>query len=392
MFPDFSGPLDYSIEADDLFRLVATEHYRSVGERFVSKFGSTINRTSSGLMEYIADRIRGDLSLPTVWRPSFGLADRALYEEGLHVTDPTTIAVELALAFEPGAGCGCDFSFTLPKPTRVAVGPYVIPIDGNARIRVDSSALYLERPDTPSLVLRKDTDGLAFEAQTIDLERIDIERLPQLRTGDHCVLFASEASLDGLDENELPFPISRRGAEVVPTWSEAYSLIAAASPDYLDWVTRAIRSIIPVQAPSGSMVSGSQGHRPSEVYMTDHLEPIKLAEMLVHEASHQYFHIATFLGPVEDGTDHDLYYSPVVERPRPIEKILLAYHAFANVILFLRLCQSRGLGDQDFLESNLRRLSEEVATLQKPLETSRGLTELGKVLWQPLAERLHHAH
>jgi HEXXH motif-containing protein len=387
VFANFSGPLDFSSEADDIIRLVVTEHYRSVGEQFVSKFRPVIDRTSSGLVDYIADRVRGDLSLSTVWRPSFGLANRALHEQSLHVMDPMTIAVELALAFGSDASEDCDCSFTLPKPQHFAVGQYVVPINSDARIRLDSAVLYLERPDAPSLAFRKKSNGFNFEGAAAD-----IERLPQLQAGDRRVLFASEASLDGRDENELPFPVSGRGEELVSVWSEAYSLIAAASPGYLDWVTRAIRSIIPVQAPRGSMVSGSQGHRPSEVYMTDALEPIMLAEMLVHEASHQYFQIATFLGPVQDGSDDQLYYSPVVEKPRPVEKILLAYHAFANVILFLRICQSRGLGDQNFLKSNLRRLEEEVATLQKPLEISNGLTEIGRDLWRPLAERLRHAH
>jgi hypothetical protein len=385
MFADFSGPLDFSSEADDVIRLVATEHYREVGEQFVGKFGPVVRPISSGLMDYIADGIRGDLSLATVWRPSFGLANRALHEQSVHVTDPVTIAVELALAFGSEGGQDCEWSFTLPKPRRFALGQYVIPINSVARVRLDNALLSFEQPDLPNLAFRKTPGGFSLEGQAID-----IARLPQLYTRDRCVVFANEASLDGRDEDELPFPISVRGAALVSAWSEAYSLIAEASPDYVNWVTKAIGSIIPVQAPNGSMVSGSQGHRPSEVYMTDELEPIKLAEMLVHEASHQHFQIATFLGPVQDGSDDQLYYSPVVERPRPIDKILLAYHAFANVILFLRICQSRGLGDQNFLKSNLRRLSEEVATLQEPLEQSTGLTEIGNSLWRPLAERLHH--
>lgn len=387
MFVDFSGPLDFSDEADEMIRLVATEHYRAVGEQFLDKFGALVGQSSLGLLDCIADGVSGDLSLSTVWRPSFGIAKRALLEERVHLTDPATIAVELALAFGSCAGRDYDWSFSVPKPTCFAVGRYVVAVNSKARIRLNDTALQLEQPDAENLIFRRDANELRFEG-----DPAGIEAMPQLQIGDHQVVFASESCLDGHDRSELPFAVSKRGEGLLSAWSEAYSMIAAASPDYMNWVTRAIRSIIPLQAPSGSMVSGSQGHRPGEVYMTDALDPIKLAEMLVHEASHQYFQIASFLGPVQDGSDAELYYSPVVEKSRPVEKILLAYHAFANVILFLRSCQDRGIGDSNFLKSNLSRLSEEVSILQKPLETSRGLTEIGNDLWRPLAERLRHAN
>jgi hypothetical protein len=383
VFTYFAGPLDLPDEAEDVIRLVATEHYRGVGKRFVSRFGKVIEENSAGLVDYIVDHLSRDLNLPMVWRPSFGVAKQALREHGAHLADSTTIAVELAMAFEPSRGTKYHYSFALAKPTRIALGRFIIPVISSARVDLSDSALHVEFPDTPSLTFRKEYDGFIFGGW----EGHAVERMPQLRIGDHQINFVTESFLDGRDGGQIPFPVSGRGEDLLPAWLEAYALVANVSPEYLNWITRAIQYVVPVRAPNGSMVSGSQGHRPGEVYMTDALEPIKLAEMLIHEASHQHFQIVTFLGPVQDGTDDQLYYSPVVQKPRPIDKVLLAYHAFANV-LFLRMCQNRAVGDQGFLEANLRRLHEEVEILQKPLETSSGLTEIGNGLWRPLAERL----
>src|SRR5438046_7090098 len=39
-----------------------------------------------------------------------------------------------------------------------------------------------------------------------------------------------------------------------------------------------------------------------------------LAEMLVHELSHQHYYVASSHGPVDDGSDDNLYYSPEIGR------------------------------------------------------------------------------
>ena len=125
------------------------------------------------------------------------------------------------------------------------------------------------------------------------------------------------------------------------------------------------------------------------VVALSHASPaIALADALVHEASHQHFYILGQLGPVHDGSDIQLYYSPARGADRPIDKILLAYHAFGNVLLFSRHCRSRGVGDLEMCESQERSYEACLTTLQRPLETTRALTPLGRALFEPLAARL----
>ena len=111
--------------------------------------------------------------------------------------------------------------------------------------------------------------------------------------------------------------------------------------------------------------------------------------MLVHECSHQYYHLLTRLGPVDDGSDTTLAYSPVKNTGRPISMILLAYHAFANVELFYRHCQAAGLEDEGYCANNQEGLKPQLEQLEQALSATDALTELGQALWEPLAERIH---
>jgi HEXXH motif-containing protein len=108
--------------------------------------------------------------------------------------------------------------------------------------------------------------------------------------------------------------------------------------------------------------------------------------MLIHEASHQYLELLTKLGPTIDPQHKKLYYSPVKQCDRPLHKILLAYHAFANVMLFYRDAAACGLADSYF--ENLQNvLNEELSQLEQPLIKNEAILPIGKALIEPLIER-----
>jgi HEXXH motif-containing protein len=113
--------------------------------------------------------------------------------------------------------------------------------------------------------------------------------------------------------------------------------------------------------------------------------------MLVHEASHQYFHIARRLEAVHDGSDDRLFHSPVKGIGRPIDAILLAFHAFGNVVLFYRLCVDAGLDDKGYCAANAARHLAELEIMRSHIRSSRALTEVGTLLWRPLAAKLFDA-
>jgi HEXXH motif-containing protein len=135
--------------------------------------------------------------------------------------------------------------------------------------------------------------------------------------------------------------------------------------------------------------SGSERFSPGVIYISNQHHRCPLAEMLVHEATHQYAYILTRLGPLDDGTDQTLYYSPIRNAGRPIRFIVLAYHAFANVLLFYRMARAHGLPDEEVLINGDAPLESHLETLEQALQRTSALTCFGRALWEPLYEQIH---
>jgi len=113
---------------------------------------------------------------------------------------------------------------------------------------------------------------------------------------------------------------------------------------------------------------------------------LSVAEMLIHEASHQYFELLNKLGPTVDPNHTKLYYSPVKQCERPLNKILLAYHAFANVMLFYRGVAECGLADSRLAKFQ-NALNDELRQLEQPLLKSDAILPIGGALVDPLIQR-----
>ena len=166
-------------------------------------------------------------------------------------------------------------------------------------------------------------------------------------------------------------------------------LVQEYSPLYLPWIERVIRVLVPGGTGENKFFSGSVLTRPGLLHLSIDVLPVMIAELLVHEATHQYMYLLRRLGPLDDGSDPTLYYSPVKQTGRPIAAIALAYHAFANIILFYRYCQANNLPDDGYCQRNEKLMMQQVAVLEQALYTSRALTAHGRALWEPLAWRLH---
>ena len=119
---------------------------------------------------------------------------------------------------------------------------------------------------------------------------------------------------------------------------EGMALLRRYAPEYADWVLRVIRVIVPLKSNNGRINSGSSRTEPGVIHATVDCGTESYPEMLVHEASHQYYYVVRRVGDVDDGSDPTLYYSPVKETGRPIAMILLTYHAFCQ-------CRSHGTPD-----------------------------------------------
>jgi HEXXH motif-containing protein len=173
----------------------------------------------------------------------------------------------------------------------------------------------------------------------------------------------------------------------------ALELLRAQNAGYHGWVARAFRTLFVVASPAGRLVSGSLADKPRFGYVSDTERVAGTAEMLIHEASHQHFHLAAKIGPVTTDDDGEArFYSPFVRTLRPLSRLLLAYHAFANVCSFYAREIAGGIDDAGSCEQSLASLRPDVELVERTIDENAALlTPLGAGLFEPLKERLSDA-
>ena len=175
-------------------------------------------------------------------------------------------------------------------------------------------------------------------------------------------------------------------AQIVDQLAGALALLREAAPEYHAWVLCLLKEVTPTRRPGEHMISSSSSpRRPGGIDVAVPASATETAEMLVHECSHQYLYMVSWFGTLvtEAARPH---YSPLKGRERPLEKIVLGYHAFGNVLL--AYAQLRAHGHAEALALRYRVVSAYLDQLVKPLVDEVGLSALGCEIVRPLRARL----
>jgi HEXXH motif-containing protein len=167
-------------------------------------------------------------------------------------------------------------------------------------------------------------------------------------------------------------------------------VLEANVPEYYVWVGTLLREILPLDdiGPGRSM-SGSFMTRFGQVHLS-RSTVVKTIDMLVHEASHQYFHLARLFGPLCK-RDAPEVYSVLKQCKRPLEKVLFGYHAAVNIVLALETLRARRCGlDGAELDHEIRETVDLVAGLDSSLKGNweQHFNEAGISLYMALRARL----
>ena len=165
-----------------------------------------------------------------------------------------------------------------------------------------------------------------------------------MRRASNNILLTAGAYLDPALRIPLDTDLSAEAFdEAVRTTEWALQLIEEAAPSYLTWCKRVLKQVQLVGCSTpGVSTSRSALIRPGVISTSHPAHVVQFAESIVHECSHQYFYLLEALRPIKRTPDDlGLFYSSILARERPLDKILCAYHATANIIFFLRLLQQR---------------------------------------------------
>ncbi|WP_375744940.1 HEXXH motif-containing putative peptide modification protein [Corallococcus interemptor] len=156
------------------------------------------------------------------------------------------------------------------------------------------------------------------------------------------------------------------------------------------WVSLLMREVVPL-IDAGPQRTRSQSFLlwPGQVQLSE-TSRLQTISLLMHECTHQYFNMLLWFGRVVKAGAPDAY-SVLKGRNRPLERILLGFHAFANILLvYSTLRSSPGPIPPKDIEDQLRNLRPIVSDLDGVLlqNWEQHLEQMGRELYLPLRERL----
>ena len=346
-------------------------------ELYLNQAEPLLDAGSDGLKAFLANgaHTEGGMAL---WDWSLG----KLYEAVVSDKSDGDLSVAASAALHLGK-CGHQgqWQARFNQPVRLRFDRWMLP--PAAMIRAESHGTHLDL----ELGQGKHRRTLSF-LKGAYWTSVDLTALPTLWAhGTRFSFIDGPLFFDGT--NGLRHPIDHEGLEAIMAWVEAaLGLLKTHASIYFPWVQRFIHFILPVVSPiPGAISSGNILNQHGIVQLSNVSTVHQMAEMLVHEAAHQHFYLLEMAGAYDDGTDRNTYYSPVVQKNRHIRKILLAYHAFANVVLLGRVLAAAGLED-GYWRDNEERVLGDLVQLEAPLKHNQALTEYGNCLFKPLANQL----
>ncbi|MEA3062539.1 MAG: hypothetical protein QOJ94_2320 [Sphingomonadales bacterium] len=170
---------------------------------------------------------------------------------------------------------------------------------------------------------------------------------------------------------------------------DGLSLLRELGPDWVGWVVGSVAEVAPLPCRGREVASWSSAHYPGLVSMTLFDSPIDVAETLVHEASHQWWHMLDRVAPlVLPDRRADSLWSPVKQCLRPVPGVALAHHAFGNVALFFAALARSGRLEPTAWALHSTDLVQWLPRMSRDLRAQGALTPEGLCLIETLDGRL----
>lgn len=366
-------------------------NFLRVAERLTSKqFSRTISATNLHAMACGLETIELDEKLleslsTRCWSPEIGSTQFGLY------SDYTTPDQVPWLMTQARLGCylfgllpSVEFAATLPAPIAIAGhvihAPYLRAVGSQGNLQLldedGQTILHLEETKKPGLMptwKEKDRD---------------------------CIVHWGSASLCTMSkgewvqywENENPRgPLASDWNNFRKELEHTLSILEAEVPHIYLWTSCLIKEVVPLADPGdGATNSRSFGLWPGQIQMSDGATFLNQVNMLVHECSHQYFHLARWFDTLVE-LDAPNVYSVLKDTERPLEKVLLGFHAFGNVWLTLKLLsKSNAKIDVNEMERQEIHVRNYVSALDGQLQKhcSPYIRPAGQAIYFPLRTRL----
>lgn len=328
----------------------------------------------------------GVLATSLAWQPELGAC-----MERMKRRQPLDAAVQALFALHALRAPG-SWSLAPPQPLRAGMGGHLFDLAGRVEVRSDGHQLQLRRGDLACAPLAFAHDGTRWRLMA-----------PAAEPWRHAApAFVEDSRFAGCYVQAwLPPAAMRPGDDLLVDWppqpadahctalareaarqaSAALALLEQAGPAYLPWLRPVMRGIAacPVHTP-GMRVSASFPNHLGVISSAFPLQTAYLAEILVHEFSHQYYLLLDAVAPLVNKEEQPrLYYSSFKMKHRPLGKILLTYHATANMALFWH--DLAGSDANPLYRHELDKLLRHTDSLGAIIAASGGLSATGEAMF-----------
>ncbi len=315
------------------------------------------------------------------WTPALGAVRMALARNPAPEARPAFVGQWRMALFLMGALDAVECAFAGGRPLAIAgetlsASRWIIRCEGS-ELTVDGDGDRVRRT-----IARRGTDGEAL-VWAADPARV-------IRFGDMAAAVFSDTDwMEHWLPETVRAPIAPDRATRSALIGRAANLFLESSPAYYLWIAAVLREVAPLVPDSAGTQSQSFPLWPGHIQVSQ-ATLVGMLIVLVHECSHQYFHMALWNGPIAR-SDAPPLPSILTRRARPIEKVLLGFHAFGNVLLALRPIRAALDGD-DIAEfdAEWRWTMDIVAGLDQSLSPAWEcwLDASGQSLYLPLRRRL----
>jgi HEXXH motif-containing protein len=288
------------------------------------------------------------------------------------------------------------WSITLDSPARFRFHRWLLPECDALEVNAEPDAIHVIarsklNGDSKNIVLRPNRARAGWDADP-GADPGGALLIPRFDTGTREIGIILPDTPEGIENVEHELVVDDTVRRTIWSGYQAtFDILRRYAPAYVPWVDRLLRNLAPVHAaPGGYVGGGSMRDNQGTIRLPFKDEPVGLAANLAHECAHQHFFLIRAAGRVDDGSDTSVHHSPFVEANRDLATLVLTYHAFANEALVLRTCELAGIEDP-YAGKRAELLRSTLQPVEDTLSKSKALTQLGRDLWEPAAERLHRA-
>ncbi|GHO82599.1 aKG-HExxH-type peptide beta-hydroxylase [Dictyobacter formicarum] len=292
--------------SNDFLEIITVTYAQELCRHFLARFGEDLQRRSNGLLAFLETWLEHEkATFDTVWNLAFGEVKQVLLpgSQNDHVRTAAALALQLQYSNNQLTN---EWSIQLTAPTRLKWGRWLLPTADWLTVSSEG------RQVTIRLRYQGKERQVAFRQGDEGWKGENIEQMPQINAGQRRidVLHLNALNYSAFDDIIHSFAQDLTPDEVSARCQATIMLLHDYADIYLPWVERVVRYIIPLQSENDFVFSSSYADRPGVVTISFPARLAALAEMLVHEATHQYFHLLSSVGNVDDGSDATLYYSP----------------------------------------------------------------------------------